>query len=233
MKERIHIGSQQNVASNSAVLADLPEGVRLISQDTLTRHSNAAMMRDGRALLTGEVRLAFFRPGRQRVPPLRVILKGVASDRGLPLESEASYVEVVPTLPAGNPSLKDIRDQRPETSVDPMLVAAVAVLVLGLGWLGGAVVAPPSGCRSGDHGRARAGDRRRVGAAGTRAHRAGGLGRAWGDGTVLRGDCRRDAAVPGDGRAISACGPDIDGVAARAGCATDQWRLAWGRACVR
>jgi hypothetical protein len=136
LKERIHIGSQQDVVSRSAVLADLPEGVRLISQDTLTRHSNADMMRDGRALLTGEVRLAFFRPGRQRVPPLRVILKGVASDRGLPLESEAQYVEVIPTLPAGNPSLKDIRDQKPETTIDPMLVAAGAVLLLGLGWLG-------------------------------------------------------------------------------------------------
>jgi hypothetical protein len=136
MKERIHIGAQQNVVSPLAMLADLPDGVRLVSQDTLVRHSSPEMMRDGRALLTGEVRLAFFRIGRQRIPPLRVILKGVASDRGLPLESEVQYVEVVPTLPAGNPQLKDIRDQQPETTIDPMLVAAAAVLLLGLGWAG-------------------------------------------------------------------------------------------------
>jgi hypothetical protein len=132
LRARIHIGPQQTLASPVPVVAEgLPDGARVVGIDTLKHQAD-------RTLLLGGVRMAFFRPGRLRIPPLRVIVKATPDDRGFMLESEPLYVDVVPSLPAGNPTIKDIRDQLPEQKVDPLtVVAAIAALCLLLpaGWL--------------------------------------------------------------------------------------------------
>lgn len=127
LKARIHIGPQQTLASHVPVEAEgLPDGARIVGVDTLAHQAD-------RTLLVGAVRMAFFRPGRLRIPPFRVIVKATPDDRGFLLESEPLYVDVVETLPPGNPTLKDIRDQEPAAQVDPLVVAgALAALVLAI-----------------------------------------------------------------------------------------------------
>jgi hypothetical protein len=52
------------------------------------------------------------------------------------LSSDSAFVEIVPLLPAGNPSLKDIKELEPATRRDvrPMLLAAIVALALGGMW---------------------------------------------------------------------------------------------------
>jgi len=126
---RVHIGPQQTLASPVPVAAeDLPDGARFVGVDSLQHQQD-------RTLLIGDVRMAFFRTGRVRIPPLRLIVKATPDDRGFPLESEVLYADVVPSLPAGSPTLKDIRDQLPEQQVDPQVIAAVVAALAALAWL--------------------------------------------------------------------------------------------------
>jgi hypothetical protein len=126
---RIHIGPQQTLASPVAVPAgDLPEGARFVGVDSVVHQAD-------RTLLIGDIRVTFFRTGRLRMPPLRLIVKATPDDRGFPLESEPFEVDVVPTLPAGNPTLKDIRDDLPAKQVDPLLVAGIVAAVAAGAWL--------------------------------------------------------------------------------------------------
>ena len=125
---RIHIGPQQTLASPVPVVVEgLPDGARVVGVDSLQHQQD-------RTLLIGNVKLAFLRTGRLRIPPLRVIVKATPDDRGFPLESEPLSIDVVPSLPAGNPALKDIRDQLPEQRVDPLLVVAALAAAAGLLW---------------------------------------------------------------------------------------------------
>jgi hypothetical protein len=129
-RARVHIGPQQNLASPvPAVVGELPDGVRLLGADTLKPDGK-------RTVLAGDVRVAFYRPGRHQVPQLRLILKAIASDRGQALEPDPAWVDVGTTLPPGNPSLKDIRDGLPKAPVHPLvwfgglgLAAAGAVVI--------------------------------------------------------------------------------------------------------
>jgi len=126
---RVHIGPQQTLTSPVPVVAEgLPEGARVTGVDSLQHQQD-------RTLLIGNVRMAFLRTGRLRIPPLRVIVKATPDDRGFLLESEPLYIEVVPSVPAGSPTLKDIRDQVPEPQVDPLLVVAAIAAVAALAWL--------------------------------------------------------------------------------------------------
>ncbi len=129
LRARIHIGPQQTLASPVPVVAEgLPDGARVVGVDSLQHQQD-------RTLLLGNVRMAFLRTGRLRIPPLRVIVKATPDDRGFPLESEPLSIDVVPSLPAGSPTLKDIRDQLPEQRVDPLLVVAAVAVGAGLLWL--------------------------------------------------------------------------------------------------
>jgi len=128
LQARIHIGPQQTLANRVPVVAEgMPDGGRVVGVDSLEHQAD-------RTLLIGKVRMAFLRTGRVRIPPLRVIVKATPDDRGFMLESEPLYVDVVPTLPAGSPSLKDIRDQVPAQAVDPVMVAAVMAGLAALTW---------------------------------------------------------------------------------------------------
>jgi len=126
---RVYIGPQQTLVSHTPVTVEgLPDGGRVVGIDTLEHQAD-------RKQLLGTVRMAFLRTGRLRIPPFRVIVRATPYDRGFALESEPLYINVIPTLPAGNPSLKDIRDQQPELGLDPLLVAAAVAGLVVLAWL--------------------------------------------------------------------------------------------------
>ena len=129
LRARIHIGPQQTLGSPVPVAAEgLPDGARVVGVDSLQHQRD-------RTLLIGGVKMAFLRTGRLRIPPLRVIVKATPNDRGFPLESEPLYIDVVASLPAGSPALKDIRDQLPGQPLDPLRVVAMFATAVAALWV--------------------------------------------------------------------------------------------------
>jgi len=106
-------------------VSELPAGVKLLSVEKMTRTPDR--------IFHGSARLAFYRTGRRPVPvfgvPFMRAVKGLG--RGM-LTSDSAFVEIVPLLPAGNPSLKDIKEleagRRPNPV--PLLLGGIAALVL-------------------------------------------------------------------------------------------------------
>ncbi len=108
--------------------ADLPDGVRILSVEKLHRGDDR--------IYTGQARVAFYRTGRQAAPvfglPFMRAVKGVTRAT---LTSDSAFVEIEPVAPAGNPSLKDIKEIERQRGPDPRLVAgllgAAAVALVG------------------------------------------------------------------------------------------------------
>ena len=100
----------------------LLEGVRIFSVDKLRRLPN----RD----FVGSLRLAFYRTGPQQVPvfsvPFMRAVKGITHGT---VVSDTLSIEVTPVLPAGNPTLQDIREAEP-SPVPRVLAGAALALVL-------------------------------------------------------------------------------------------------------
>jgi hypothetical protein len=111
-------------------VAVLPAGVRVLSVDKLTRAPDR--------IFYGRARVAFYRTGRRAVPvfglPFMRAVKGL--QRGT-LASESAFVEITSLVPAGNPSLKDIREIELGSpwSPWPLVGAATAALLLLAGYL--------------------------------------------------------------------------------------------------
>jgi hypothetical protein len=110
------------------VAGDLPPGVRILSVEKLTRIEPR--------LYRGAARVAFYRPGRRPLPifgvPFMRVVEGVSRAT---LPSDSGFVTIMPVLPpAGNPSLKDIREL--EKSALPLWSWAVVLLaVLAVCWV--------------------------------------------------------------------------------------------------
>lgn len=106
-------------------VSDLAPGVRILSVEKLLRGADR--------IYTGKARVAFFRTGRQAAPifglPFMRAVKGVTRAT---MTSDSAFVEIDPVAPAGNPSLKDIKEIERQRGPDPRIVAGV---------LGAAVVA--------------------------------------------------------------------------------------------
>jgi len=104
-----------------APLAALPAGVRILSIEKLTRTPDR--------IFHGRARLAFYRTGRVALPifglPFMRAVKGVSRAT---LASDSAFIEIRPVLPAGSPSLKDIKESEPMPRV--RLVPIVVVLLL-------------------------------------------------------------------------------------------------------
>lgn len=102
-------------------------GVRVLEVERLARGPDRRF--EGRA------RVAFYRVGRQPVPTFGLpYLRIVAGLRGV-LPSDSAWVNVVPTLPPGNPSLKDLKDLDRRGGIDPRW-GWLAPVVLALGVAG-------------------------------------------------------------------------------------------------
>jgi hypothetical protein len=176
---RVYIGPQQTLVSHTPVSVEgLPDGGRIVGMDTLEHQAD-------RKQLLGTVRLAFLRTGRLRIPPFRVIVRATPYDRGFVLESEPLYIDVIPTLPAGSPALKDIRDQVPAQTIDPVMVAGASRCACIPGVADPAAARPPLETQRGGTGRGRGADAGRSGPGGPGPHRAGRLDRSWRHGPVL------------------------------------------------
>jgi hypothetical protein len=98
-------------------VTDLPEGVRILSVETLRRGPDR--------LYTGRAQVAFYRTGRRAAPvfglPFMRAVKGVTRAT---LTSDSAFVEIDPVAPAGNPALKDIKEIERQRGLDPGVVAA-------------------------------------------------------------------------------------------------------------
>jgi hypothetical protein len=128
LKLEAHLNPQETMASYVPALADeLPEGVRLISADTLVRDENRVFV--------GTVRFAFYRPGVHEVPRMQVVLRHTPTDRGTPFSFSQPTITVATLVPAGNPPLKDIRDAVAPPGPSPRVVVTAILLAL-VGWLG-------------------------------------------------------------------------------------------------
>jgi hypothetical protein len=80
----------------------LPDGVRVLEVEKLKRGADQAW--------TGRAKLAFYRPGTQRVPSFTLpFIRIVANIRSIIISDSTTDVEITPTVPAGNPPLKDIK----------------------------------------------------------------------------------------------------------------------------
>ena len=105
-------------------LDTLLEGVRILSVEKLRRQPNREFL--------GTATVTFYRTGPQPVPifglPFMRAVKGIS--RGT-IESDTLSVDVVPTLAAGNPALRDIRELAP-SATPRLLAAALAAGVLAL-----------------------------------------------------------------------------------------------------
>jgi hypothetical protein len=107
----------------------LPDYVRVLSVEKLQRLPDR--------LFVGKARVAFFRPGRQRVPvfelPFMRSVKGLS--RGT-LSSDTASVEVVPVLGAGSSAtLRDIKEPVDRGGPDPWELLLGLVALMAAGWL--------------------------------------------------------------------------------------------------
>src|SRR4051794_32260465 len=80
----------------------LPDGVRVLEVEMLKRGADRT--------LAGRAKLAFYRPGTQRVPSFTLpFVRVTANLRGNLVSDSTVTVEIAPTLPVGNPPLRDIK----------------------------------------------------------------------------------------------------------------------------
>jgi hypothetical protein len=100
------------------------DGVRIVSVERLRRLPN----RD----FVGRATLAFYRTGPQPLPvfalPFMRAVKGITNGT---IRSDTISIDVVPTLAAGNPTLRDIRELQPSV-VPQILVGAAVAAVIGM-----------------------------------------------------------------------------------------------------
>jgi hypothetical protein len=98
----------------------LPDGVRLLAADTI-------QVRDG--VIVGHVRVAFFRPDSEAIPPFAIAYRTPAGADTL--VSQAVPVLIHPVLPTANATLRDIRDvEAPLPVLGPSLILLAGLLAL-------------------------------------------------------------------------------------------------------
>lgn len=107
-------------------LLPVPEGMRIITIDTLRR------VRSGE--FRGDVKMAFYRIGRQPVPTLALLYRPAATAPADTLVHAPLGIEIEPVLPPGNQEIKDIR---PLILLGGPLLVPLTVLfsIIVAGWL--------------------------------------------------------------------------------------------------
>jgi hypothetical protein len=105
----------------------LPPGVRVLSIEKLARGADRAF--------NGTAVLAFYRPGKQRLPAFGLPwVQVVTGHRGV-VSHDPAELEVTSVLPGGNPSLRDIREPDTPPSLAPLWTAIGAAGAVGIAWL--------------------------------------------------------------------------------------------------
>ncbi len=101
-------------------------GVQILSISRLTRGKDRAW--------SGEAKVAYFRPGKQALPNFGVAFaRVVAGVERAVFSSENGTIEIIPTLPAGDQPLKDIKPiEHSPAPVWPWLITPLVVLAAAL-----------------------------------------------------------------------------------------------------
>jgi hypothetical protein len=125
---RLHLNERDLLTDTVPAPSDeLPPGVRVLSVGRLQRAADRAF--------TGRAVIALYRPGIQDVPAFGVPWVQVVTGHGGTVTTAPATVEIVPVLPAGNPTLRDIREPEPPGGPGPLpLAAAGAVAAAALVW---------------------------------------------------------------------------------------------------
>jgi hypothetical protein len=97
---RLHPGQELLDLVPRPLLAP-PDGMRIVSTDTLRQLDDGSW--------AGTIRMAFYRIGKQPVPTLGLLYRSEPGALPDTLVQAPLAIEIVPLLPAGNPSLKDIK----------------------------------------------------------------------------------------------------------------------------
>lgn len=123
-----HLGSSARLLELAPRPADsLPDGVRVVSMDSLTATGGGAFV--------ARMRVAFFRPGVASVPALALAYRSSANAPPDTMRSRPVSIEVVGSLPPGNQPMRDIKALEPlapraRTTRWLVMMAALALLVL-------------------------------------------------------------------------------------------------------
>lgn len=129
LRFRVHL-HERDLLSDSVPRpsADLPDGVRLLETGPLRK--------TGDRVLEGHARVAFYRVGRRPIPAFGVpFVRIVSGQRGV-LVSDSAFVDIDSVAPAGNPTIKDIKEIERHRGPDPRVVIAAAGLAALAGlWL--------------------------------------------------------------------------------------------------
>jgi MYXO-CTERM domain-containing protein len=100
----------------------LDNGIRLLSTDSMRPIANRR--------LEARVRLAFYRPGPQTIPPFAIDFRRGAVILHGTMRTEPVAIEIAPVLEAGNGQrLRDIKESLTPPGPDPRLAAVGAALV--------------------------------------------------------------------------------------------------------
>ena len=104
-------------------VGELAEGVRILAMRKLERRGDRA--------LQGEATVAFYRTGAQQLPTFEIPFLRVSANMRGTIRSEPVSVEIAPSIPPGNPSLKDLKELAPAGGTDwlPIGLAAGALIV--------------------------------------------------------------------------------------------------------
>lgn len=115
---RLHLNERDQLTDTvPAPVEELPPGVRVLSVERLQRGRDR--------VFTGRAVIALFRVGVLDIPAFGVPwVQVVTGHRGIVRTSPAT-VEIVPVLPAGNPTLRDIREPEPPRGPGPLGLAAL------------------------------------------------------------------------------------------------------------
>jgi hypothetical protein len=103
---------------------ELPAGVRVVGIQRLRRDANRVFV--------GEALVAFYRPGKREIPTFGIPWVQIVTGHRGTVTTEPASLEIVPVIPGGNPSLRDIREPEasPGPGALPLVVAGALLSVL-------------------------------------------------------------------------------------------------------
>jgi hypothetical protein len=118
---RLHLNDRDLLTDTMpAPAGELDAGVRVLSVERLQRGADR--------VFTGRAVIALYRPGVRDLPAFGVPwVQVVTGHRGI-LTTAPATMEIVPVLPAGNPTLRDIREPAPPRGPGPLPLAAAGAL---------------------------------------------------------------------------------------------------------